>query len=85
MNNSWARNLSNLYYLKRILRPGQESKRRAIYRAIAEEKKRLIESGVDTELVRLCCRYLANTRNRNAQRRFEEYDRQQVLPFDEAA
>jgi hypothetical protein len=85
MNNSWAQNLRNLYYLKRMLRPGQESKRRAIYRAIAEEKKRLIESGVDAELVRLCCRYHANLKNKSAQRRFEEYDRQLALPFDIAA
>lgn len=85
MKDYWAHNLRNFYYMKRMLRPGQDAKRRAIYRQIEAEKKRLIESGVDAELVRLCCRYLANTRNRNAQRRFEEYDRQQRLPFDEAA
>lgn len=71
--------------MKRLLRPGQDSRRRAIYRHIEEEKKRLIEIGVDAELVRLCCRYLANTKNRNALRRYEEYDRQQRLPFEEAA
>jgi hypothetical protein len=82
MMDGWAQNLRNLYYRKRMLRPGMEAKRRAIYREIEKEKKRLVESGVDAELVRLCCRFHANLDNRNAGRRFEEYDRQIRLPFD---
>lgn len=69
---SWRRDgsLNNLYFHLRMLRPFDTAARRKLYRYIAVEKKRLIESGVNAELVRLECRYLANTRNRHAERAY---------------
>lgn len=77
----WSGKLCNLYWFLRYHRKFNEAKRRAIYRKIASEKKRLTESGVDAELVRLLCRYLANTRNRHAEVRYLRYERQGRL-FD---
>lgn len=52
-----------------MLRNGRkwdQAHRRKYYRRIEAEKKRLIDSGVDPELVRLLCRYLANPRNQKS-------------------
>lgn len=68
--------LHNLYFHLRMLRPFHTAARRKIYRYIAAEKKRLIESGANAELVRLQCRHLANTRNRHAERAYLKYKAQ---------
>ena len=80
----WSGKLCNLYWFLRYHRKFNEAKRRAIYRKIASEKKRLTESGVDAELVRLLCRWLANTRNQRAEANFRFFEKQQKLPFEGA-
>lgn len=66
----WSNTLCNLYWIKRSLRAYDRSGRRAIYRRIAQEKCRLIqEVGIDPEELRLLCRHLANTQNKNAEAR----------------
>lgn len=40
------------------------------YRRIEAEKKRLLETGVDSELIRLLCRHLVNLQNRKGVERF---------------
>lgn len=80
----WGNLLRNHYYQIRQCRaPNRTSqaRRRRFYRYIKSEKKRLIESGVDAELVRLYCRSLSNLRNQNAAVRYENYARQQLLDF----
>lgn len=71
----------NLYFHLRLTRPCQIALRRKLYRYIADEKKRLTESGVDVELVRLECRYLSNLSNRAAHDRYMFYKAQGRL-FD---
>jgi hypothetical protein len=71
--------LANLYWMLRYYRKWDGAKRRKYYRLIAVEKKRLIESGVDAELVRLACRSLANLRNQNAEARYLLYKAQRKL------
>lgn len=74
----WRRghSLQNLYYHLRMLRPHQSAARRKLYRYIAEEKKRLIESGADAEKIRLQCRTLANPKNKRAQQHLLNYAKQ---------
>lgn len=80
---AWRRygTLQNLYFHLRMLRPHDLAARRKLYRYIADEKKRQIESGADPERVRLLCRHLANTRNRHAESAYLFYCRQGKL-FD---
>jgi hypothetical protein len=57
--------LYNLYRFVRFTRNG--SVKRRYYRWITnEKKKRLFNAGADKECLRLLCRTLANTRNKNA-------------------
>lgn len=77
----WSGNLRNLYWFLRYRRAFDTASRRKYYRRIEAEKKRLIDSGVDPEAVRLCCRYLSNLKNSNAERRFYAYCSQLKLPF----
>jgi len=63
--------LNNLYWQIRYTRI--RSVKRKYYRYVAKEKKRLIESGVDEEELRLLCRYLSNLRNERAGDRLEAY------------
>ncbi|SDZ04220.1 hypothetical protein SAMN05421754_10472 [Nitrosomonas sp. Nm58] len=58
--------LYNYYWFIRLTR--NASVQRKYYRLVSKEKKRLIDSGVDREELRLLCRYLANPRNRFAER-----------------
>lgn len=78
---AWGLKLRNLYWFLRYHRKWNEAKRRLYYRRIAAEKKRLIDSGVDAELVRLYCRYLSDMKNRHAEARYLRYERQGRL-FD---
>jgi len=72
----WGSRLCNYYWHLRYNRTYNEAARRRYYRKIAAEKKRLIESGVDCEAVRLFCRMMANPANNAAVLRFENYTRQ---------
>lgn len=71
--------INNLYWFVRNLRPHESARQRALYRRIADEKKRLIESGVDAEELRLYCRMMANPRNRFAALRWRVYVSQMRL------
>lgn len=73
--------LNNLYWRIRNARGRERSKIRTYYRLVAAEKKRLIDSGVDGELVRLYCRYLANPHNPFAKRALDNYVRLRKLEF----
>lgn len=65
---------SKLYNYYWFIRSARDlSERRRHYRYAAIEKKRLIESGVDCEELRLLCRHLANPRNRFAERSLIAY------------
>ena len=49
------------------------ARKRKYYRLIADEKKRLLLSGVDPEELRLLCRYLANPLNEFARINLANY------------
>lgn len=55
----WARTLTNYYWMIRVEKYN-EVKRRRYYRYVQRAKLRLVESGIDQELVNAICRYLAN-------------------------
>ena len=66
------------YFSMARLRIYQDSKRRALYRKIEAEKKRLVhELGVDLETLRLFCRWRSSLRqgseNKRARRRYANY------------
>lgn len=65
----------------RYKRAWDSAARRRYYRKIEAEKKRLHEAGVDSEEVRLLCRYLANLKNKNAEMRWKAYSMQMKLEF----
>lgn len=80
----WGGLLRNYYYFIRESRGESRysrAKRRKYYRYIEKEKIRLVTLGFDNELIRLYCRFLSNTRNINAQRRFEYYFIQESFDF----
>lgn len=77
----WSSHLRNLYWQLRAARVWDGSERRRLYRLIAKEKRRLEETGVDHEELRLLCRMLSNTRNQNAERRYLAYVAQMRLAF----
>lgn len=64
--------LNNLYWQIRYHSRNKSAKRR-YYRYVAAEKKRLIETGVDPEELRLYCRVLSSRLNFHAQRNLENY------------
>lgn len=63
--------LYNFYWWIRYTR--NMSVKRKYYRHIAAEKKRLIDSGVDQEELRLLCRHLSNLKNERAENRLKAY------------
>lgn len=64
--------LRNYYWFIRYTR--NKSVKRKYYRYVTKEKKRLIESGVDMEYLRLYCRALSSSRqNQHADSRLELY------------
>ncbi len=67
-------NLNNLYWFMRYNKRNSARKRK-YYRLIANEKKRLLLSGVDPEELRLFCRHLANPRNEFAIRNLTNYQK----------
>lgn len=64
--------LYNLYWRIRFFSRNKSAKRK-YYRYVAKERKRLIESGVDSEELRLLCRPLANLRNVHAERKLQVF------------
>jgi len=64
--------IRNFYWHLRTIRPGQQAKRRKLYRAIQKQKAVLIEDGFDPEELRLYCRQFASC-NRAAIARYEQY------------
>ena len=75
----WASKLANTYWFLRYNRKFNQAARRKYYRRIANEKKRLTESGVDAELVRLLCRHLAKPSCPHAKGRYMSYQQQACL------
>lgn len=63
--------LHNIYWNIRFQR--RKNQKRNYYRHAAAEKKRLIESGVDPEYLRLYCRALAKPHCEHAERRLRAY------------
>ncbi len=63
--------LHNIYFYIRFQR--RKNLKRKYYRQAAVEKKRLIESGVDPEELRLYCRTLAKQHCEHAERRLRIY------------
>ncbi len=63
--------LNNLYWFIRYNR--NKSIKRRYYRYVAVEKKRLIESGVDAEELRLYCRTLSGRLNHPSEKRLAVY------------
>lgn len=63
--------LNNLYWHIRYTR--NPSVKRKYYRYVVKEKKRLIESGVDCEELRLLCRSLSYRHNEHSERRLKSY------------
>jgi len=63
--------LQNIYFFIRFQR--RKNLKRNYYRKAAAEKKRLIESGVDKEELRLFCRALAKPHCEHAERRLKAY------------
>lgn len=70
-NTNMFSKLNNLYWFIRYNR--NKSIKRRYYRYVAVEKKRLIESGVDSEELRLYFRSLSGRLNHHAERRLEIY------------
>lgn len=60
--------LNNLFWQIRYTR--NKSFNRKYYRYVAAEKKRLIESGVDMEYMRIYCRALSSRQNQHAESRW---------------
>lgn len=71
--------LNNLYWHIRYTR--NSSVKRKYYRYVAKEKKRLIESGVDAEYLRLLCRSLSYRHNEHAERRLQKYQKLNEIFF----
>ena len=69
----WSATLRNLYWFLRYKRAYDQAGRRRYYRRIADEKKRLIDTGVDEEELRLLCRHLANPKNRHSEKSLLKY------------
>ena len=64
--------LYNLYWRIRYYARNKSAKRK-YYRYVAVEKKRLVDSGVHVEEVRLLCRHLSNLKNGYAERSLQAY------------
>lgn len=63
--------LNNFYWFIRYTR--NPSVKRKYYRYIQAEKKRLIDSGVDGECLRLLCRSLSKSRYAHAEKNYQRY------------
>lgn len=63
----WASHLNNCYYRIRVEGPSM-GLRRKYYRMVRVEKLRLLESGVEIELIYSVCKYLVSFKQINADR-----------------
>lgn len=68
--------LNNFYWWIRYTR--NKSLKRKYYRYAEKEKKRLIESGVDMEYLRLYCRSLSKRQDLHAESRLERHKKDHV-------
>ena len=68
--------LKNLYWFIRYTR--NSSTKRKYYRYVENEKKRLLDAGVDSEELRLLCRSLSGRLNLHAERRLSAYRKSQT-------
>lgn len=66
----WSQIIRQHYWHLRYARGFNSARIRKEYRRIEAEKKRLHDLGVDSELVRLLCRHLANLKNQKAEELF---------------
>lgn len=73
--------LPNIYWRIRNARGTERKRIRTWYRQVQAEKKRLLDAGVNGELLRLYCRYLANPSNRHAQAAFDNFVKQHEQDF----
>lgn len=64
-------NLRGFYW--RIRSTRNPSEKRKYYRYVFKEKKRLIQSGVDSEYLRLYCRSLSKRFDHHAEKRLKDY------------
>jgi len=65
--------IRNYYWHLRNLRPGQNAKRRQLYRLIEKQKAVLIADGLDAELLRLWCRQFSTCYQEAARARYEAF------------
>lgn len=66
----WSTELRSRYWFLRSARGFDLARIRKEYRKIEREKKRLLLTGVDSEVVRLLCRHLVNLQNKRAEERW---------------
>lgn len=66
----WSKTICNHYWHLRYARGYDGARIRKEYRRIEQEKKRLQEAGVDSELIRLLCRHMVNLQNKQAEKRW---------------
>lgn len=57
------RQLAPLYWKLRAIRSFDQAGRRRLYRAIRAERDRLEAAGIDSEWIRLYCRYMSSSAN----------------------
>ena len=79
----WSQNLRNHYVSIRVDSRNATVRRRH-YRAVQQEKLRLVELGIDQQQIIACCRYLSAFTRQSEQRLktlIEEGSRQLNLPF----
>ncbi|MBX9849138.1 MAG: hypothetical protein K2X64_07580 [Rhodocyclaceae bacterium] len=81
----WASKITSIYWELRMLRPGNEAKRRQLYRKLAKEKAWILESGVPAIELHLVSRVLCSKRGatENAKIRLKAYRSQLTFwPLD---
>lgn len=79
----WASNLKQLYWVIRVEKHSRV-KRRRYYRYVFKEKLRLVETGLDQDLVNAVCRYLCElsvVSGRNLEKVMANPNPQQGLDF----
>jgi hypothetical protein len=69
----WSARIRQLYWQLRYVRKYQAAPLRKAYRRVRAERNRLEDSGLDAELVRLFCRWMADPRNEAADARWRSY------------
>jgi hypothetical protein len=70
----WSVDLRHLYWFLRDVRAFDSAARRKYYRRIEQERGRLVSSGVNAELLRLVCRWLADPLDRSREALVVRFD-----------